>query len=133
VFPARYELNSYIVFRKRLASKRLKSILAFIVSALKWHFAVRFPDQNAVNIIHFYHREFKHLYTYFFSSSDAPAIWFQLLHFLLFDIQSCGSSVGIATGYGLDDRGIGVRVQVGPRIIIPSYRPNFLWGQLNVL
>jgi hypothetical protein len=26
VFPARYELNSYIVFRKRLVSKRLKGI-----------------------------------------------------------------------------------------------------------
>jgi hypothetical protein len=25
VFPARYELNSYIVFRKRLVSKRLKN------------------------------------------------------------------------------------------------------------
>jgi hypothetical protein len=24
VFPARYELNSYIVFRKRLVSKRLR-------------------------------------------------------------------------------------------------------------
>jgi hypothetical protein len=27
VFPARYELNSYIVFRKRLVSKRLKTIV----------------------------------------------------------------------------------------------------------
>jgi hypothetical protein len=27
VFPARYELNSYIVFRKRLVSKRLSPIL----------------------------------------------------------------------------------------------------------
>jgi hypothetical protein len=27
VFPARYELNSYIVFRKRLVSKRLSKIL----------------------------------------------------------------------------------------------------------
>jgi hypothetical protein len=26
VFPARYELNSYIVFRKRLVSKKLKGI-----------------------------------------------------------------------------------------------------------
>jgi hypothetical protein len=25
VFPARYELNSYIVFRKRLVSKRLRT------------------------------------------------------------------------------------------------------------
>jgi hypothetical protein len=27
--------------------------------------------------------------------------------------MSRGSSVGIATGYGLDDRGVGVRVPVG--------------------
>jgi hypothetical protein len=27
-----------------------------------------------------------------------------------------GSVVGIATGYGLDDRGVGVRVPVGSRI-----------------
>jgi hypothetical protein len=26
VFPARYELNSYIVFRKRLVSKRLRRV-----------------------------------------------------------------------------------------------------------
>jgi hypothetical protein len=29
VFPARYELNSYIVFRKRLVSKRLKKVAIF--------------------------------------------------------------------------------------------------------
>jgi hypothetical protein len=28
-----------------------------------------------------------------------------------------GSSVGIATGYGLDDQGLGVRVSVGPTIL----------------
>jgi hypothetical protein len=33
VFPARYELNSYIVFRKRLVSKRLK--LSQLVLALE--------------------------------------------------------------------------------------------------
>jgi hypothetical protein len=27
VFPARYKLNSYIVFRKRLVSKRLRNLL----------------------------------------------------------------------------------------------------------
>jgi hypothetical protein len=30
VFPARYELNSYIVFRKRLVSKRLKWLLRLL-------------------------------------------------------------------------------------------------------
>jgi hypothetical protein len=30
VFPARYELNSYIVFRKRLVSKRLRLQSSFL-------------------------------------------------------------------------------------------------------
>jgi hypothetical protein len=38
VFPARYELNSYIVFRKRLVSKRLRHQLLRPVSQL--HFRV---------------------------------------------------------------------------------------------
>jgi hypothetical protein len=33
-------------------------------------------------------------------------------------IFSEGSSVGIATGYGLDGRGVGVRVPVGSRIFV---------------
>jgi hypothetical protein len=38
------------------------------------------------------------------------------------------SAVGIATGYGLDDRGVGVRVLVGPKgfLLSMSYRPA-LW------
>jgi hypothetical protein len=31
VFPARYEMNSYIVFRKRLVSKRLIVIASVVV------------------------------------------------------------------------------------------------------
>jgi hypothetical protein len=34
------------------------------------------------------------------------------------------SSVGIATGYGLDDREVGVRVLVGSRIFSKSSRPD---------
>jgi hypothetical protein len=33
------------------------------------------------------------------------------------------SAVGIATGYELDDRGVGVRVPVGSRIFSTSSRP----------
>jgi hypothetical protein len=36
---------------------------------------------------------------------------------------SRNSSVGIATGYELDDRGVGVRVPVGSRIFSTSPRP----------
>jgi hypothetical protein len=35
--------------------------------------------------------------------------------------MNCGSVVGIATGYGLDDRGAGVQVPVGSRILTTPY------------
>jgi hypothetical protein len=37
--------------------------------------------------------------------------------------MSRDSVVGITTGYGLDDRGVGVRVSVGSRIFSTSSRP----------
>jgi hypothetical protein len=40
------------------------------------------------------------------------------------------SAVGIATGYGLDDR---VRVPVGVRIFFSPRRPDRLWGPPNIL
>jgi hypothetical protein len=38
------------------------------------------------------------------------------------------STVGIATGHGPDDRGVGVRIPVGSRIFSFSRRPDRLWG-----
>jgi hypothetical protein len=43
------------------------------------------------------------------------------------------SAVAIATGYGLDDSEVGVRVPVGPRIITSPCRPDRLWGPPNLL
>jgi hypothetical protein len=43
------------------------------------------------------------------------------------------SEVGIVTGYGLDDQGVGVRVPVGARIFTSPCRPDRLWGPLNLL
>jgi hypothetical protein len=47
--------------------------------------------------------------------------------------RSRDSSVGIATGYGLDDRGVGVRVPVRSRIFFSPRRPDRLWGPPNLL
>jgi hypothetical protein len=41
--------------------------------------------------------------------------------------------VGIATGYGLDDRGVGVQVPVGVRIFTSPCRPDRLCGSPNFL
>jgi hypothetical protein len=43
------------------------------------------------------------------------------------------SVVGIATGYGLDDLGIGVRVPGGSRIFSSPNRPDRLWVPPNLL
>jgi hypothetical protein len=43
------------------------------------------------------------------------------------------SAVGIATGYGLNDGVVGVRVQVGSRIFSSSRLPHRFWGPLSLL
>jgi hypothetical protein len=43
------------------------------------------------------------------------------------------SVAGIATGYGLDDLGVGVRVPVGSRIFSSPQRPDRLWGPPSLL
>jgi hypothetical protein len=48
-------------------------------------------------------------------------------------MRSPGSVVDIATGYKLDDRGVGVRVPVGSRIFSSLNRPDWLWGPPNLL
>jgi hypothetical protein len=47
--------------------------------------------------------------------------------------RSRDSSVGIATGHGLDGRGVWVRVPVGSRIFSSPRRPDRLWGPPNIL
>jgi hypothetical protein len=47
--------------------------------------------------------------------------------------MSRGSVVGIATGYGLYDRGVGVRVPVVSRIFTSPNHPDRLWGPPNLL
>jgi hypothetical protein len=43
------------------------------------------------------------------------------------------SVVGIATGYGLDDRGVGVRVPVEPRVFSSLSHRDRIWGPPNLL
>jgi hypothetical protein len=43
------------------------------------------------------------------------------------------SAVGIAIGYGLEDRVVGVRVTVGSSIFSSPRRPDRLWGPPNIM
>jgi hypothetical protein len=51
-----------------------------------------------------------------------------ILPYVFLHYWSRDSVVGIATGYGLDDRGVGVRIVVGSRIFSSPLRPDWLWG-----
>jgi hypothetical protein len=57
----------------------------------------------------------------------------ETLLFVLNYCRSHGSAMGIATGYRLDDWGVGVRVPVEPRIFTSPYYPDRLWGPDNLL
>jgi hypothetical protein len=48
-------------------------------------------------------------------------------------IRSRDRAVSIEIDYWLDDRKVGVRVPVGSRIFTSPYRPDQLWGPLNLL
>jgi hypothetical protein len=48
-------------------------------------------------------------------------------------IRSRDIIVDIAIGYGIGDRGVGVRVPVGSRIFSSPCRPDSLWGPPNLL
>jgi hypothetical protein len=50
-----------------------------------------------------------------------------------FFLRSRDSAVGRATGYGLDDRRVGVRVPVESRIFSYPRRPDRLWGPSSLL
>jgi hypothetical protein len=56
-----------------------------------------------------------------------------LLLLLLRVYWSRGSVVGIGTGYGPDDRGVGFWVPVGSRIFSSPHRPDRLWGPPNLI
>jgi hypothetical protein len=51
----------------------------------------------------------------------------------LCSFRSRDRAVGIATGYGLDDQGVGVQVTVGSRIFSSPRRPDRLWGPSSLL
>jgi hypothetical protein len=64
---------------------------------------------------------------------QAMKLYFMYLQWFLYYWWSRDSVVGIATGYGLDDRGVGVRIPVGSRILFSARRPDRLWGPRNHL
>jgi hypothetical protein len=49
------------------------------------------------------------------------------------DRSYCDSAVGIATGYVLDGRGVGVLVPVGARFLSSRRRPGWFWGPPSLL
>jgi hypothetical protein len=62
------------------------------------------------------------------SATETPAHYFRFIQ-----IHLLGWWAGIATGYGLDDRGVGLRVPVRSRILSSPRRPHWMWGPPSLL
>jgi hypothetical protein len=62
-----------------------------------------------------------------------PVTGIALPYLSLHEGNSRDSIVGVATGYGLELRGVGVRVPVGARIFPCPSCPARLWGPLSLL
>jgi hypothetical protein len=60
------------------------------------------------------------------SSLRLKSVFLYLFIFNLALLKSRDSVVSIATGHGMDDRGVGVRVPVGSRIFSSPDRPDRL-------
>jgi hypothetical protein len=54
-------------------------------------------------------------------------------YFTVRKVWSRDSTVGVAIGYGLDDRGVAFRVPVGSRIFSSPRRQDRLWSPPNLL
>jgi hypothetical protein len=54
-----------------------------------------------------------------------PVIYYYYYYYYYYGVSQ-DSPVGIATAYGLDDRGVGVKVPVGSRIFTSPCRPDLL-------
>jgi hypothetical protein len=65
--------------------------------------------------------------------SDVDAYENIKIFLYLYVTWSRDSAVGIATRYGLDGRGFGVRVTVGSRIFFSPRRPDRPWGPASLL
>jgi hypothetical protein len=50
-----------------------------------------------------------------------------------FKVHSRGNAVGAATVYGMDDRGVGIRIPEGSGILTPPYFPDRPRGPLSFL
>jgi hypothetical protein len=75
------------------------------------------PNIRPLCAVALFERKFTYLFLYIFLFTCMPSV-------------SQYSSVGIATGDGLDDRGVGVRVR-GSKIFTPPCRPDRLWGSFS--
>jgi hypothetical protein len=57
----------------------------------------------------------------------------RIFFLILLLTRSRGSSVGVETSYGLDNRGVGVESRWGQEFFSFPNRPDRLWGPLNLL
>jgi hypothetical protein len=75
----------------------------------------------------------KNYVIFYLKTDDTTLKLFVLWHVTGTFFKSQDNIVSRVTGYGLDDRGVGVQVPVKSKIFSSTHRPDRLWGPPNLL
>jgi hypothetical protein len=122
-----------IILTQYLFSLQMARLDSYTLKTVLRHNQYFYSDFTSIHHMHSYHWSHKNL-----DLSDVVLVFqnretgtsstlIGMTIYYLRGKMNHGSSV-IATGYGLDDRGVGVRVPVGSRIFASLYCPDWLWG-----
>jgi hypothetical protein len=124
-------VHSIIIFLSYLRVSLLSDLFSsgFLIKSLH---ALPFPHMRATRRVHIILLDIIIIITF----DEEYKLWSSpLCNFLQPSTisRSRDSVVDIATGYGLEDRGVRVRIPVGSRIFSSPRRPDRLWGPPSLL
>jgi hypothetical protein len=114
-----------LVFQVSIRWNSAVPLLFWVDEALNLKFKIQPTIATLIMLLLLYHTVGRLAFSY---SEMLPTQWI----FQIFG-RSRDSAVGIATGYGLEDQEVGVRVPVGSRIFSSPRRPVRLWGPPSLL
>jgi hypothetical protein len=121
--------------RKLPGGKRRSACKADNLTAICEPIVWKIWEPRRLTIRWTYTGNFTFSFTLHHISDDSTLLTFHVSMLIYVAWQSCSrdSSVGIATGYGLNNRGVRVRVPVRLRIFSSQRRQDRLWGPPSLL
>jgi hypothetical protein len=122
-----FHIDNFLKIRFRL--------ILFPIQSTEWNYPKRFPNQNRMCLVSLIRTTNSVIHLISLLTKLPLSHYVRSLPNVRNGTcsRSRDSVVGIASTYGLDYRGVRVRVPVGSRIFSSPNRPDHLWGPPNLL